>query len=75
MATTTETATVSIQSDVRALLDHAFSQDYIGSDAVRRNFLRFCRQRSSHGWLITHEHISCPFEFNKEGGNVVMSPS
>jgi ketosteroid isomerase-like protein len=32
-----------------------------------------CFQRSSQGWLITHEHISWPFEFNKEGGNVVMS--
>jgi ketosteroid isomerase-like protein len=32
-----------------------------------------CCQRSSHGWLITHEHISWPFEFNKKGGNVVMS--
>jgi ketosteroid isomerase-like protein len=100
-------------------------QGFIGSDAVRRNFLRWfteyegpigletrglniamsgdvafahmlhldkgnvhlakaglegawirstvCCQRSSHGWLITHEHISWPFEFNKKGGNVVMS--
>jgi ketosteroid isomerase-like protein len=100
---------------------------YIGSDAVRRNFLRWfdeyegpigletrdlkiatsgdiafahmlhidkgnkhfakagleeawlrstvCCRRSSHGWLITHEHISWPFEFNKEGGKVVMSPT
>jgi len=99
-------------------------QGFIGSDAVRRNFLRWfdeyegpigletrdldiavsedvafahmlhldkgnvhlskagleeawirstvCCRRSSHGWLITHEHISWPFEFNKEGGNVVM---
>jgi ketosteroid isomerase-like protein len=100
-------------------------QGLIGSDAVRRNFLRWfdeyegpigletrdltiamgedvasahmlhldkgnvhflkaglqeawvrstvCCQRSSHGWLITHEHISWPYEFNKTGGNVVMS--
>jgi ketosteroid isomerase-like protein len=100
-------------------------QGFIGTDAVRRNFLRWfdeyegpiglqtrdlniamsgdvafahmlhldkgnihlskaglremwvrstvCCQRSSQGWLITHEHISWPFEFNKEGGNVVMS--
>lgn len=99
-------------------------QGFIGTDAVRRNFLRWfgeyegligletcdlniavdgdvafahmlhidkgnihlaraglneawirstvCCQRSSHGWLITHEHISWPFEFNREGGNVVM---
>lgn len=99
-------------------------QGFIGTDAVRRNFLRWfdeyegpiglethdlniamsgdvafahmlqldkgnvhlaeagleeawvrstvCCQRSSHGWSITHEHISWPFEFNKEGGNVVM---
>jgi ketosteroid isomerase-like protein len=32
-----------------------------------------CCQRSTHGWLITHEHISWPFEFNKQGGNVVMT--
>ncbi|WP_119269331.1 YybH family protein [Taklimakanibacter deserti] len=31
-----------------------------------------CCQRSSRGWLITHEHVSWPFEFNKKGGNVVM---
>ena len=31
-----------------------------------------CCQRSDHGWLITHEHVSWPFEFNREGGNVVM---
>jgi ketosteroid isomerase-like protein len=99
-------------------------QGFIGTDAVRRNFLRWfdeydgpigletrdlnfsvsgdvafahmlhldkgnvhlakaglkeawlrstvCCQRSSQGWLITHEHISWPFEFNKQGGNVVM---
>jgi ketosteroid isomerase-like protein len=99
-------------------------QGFIGSDAVRRNFLRWfdeyegpigleardlniamsedvafahmlhldkgnvhlskagleeawirstvCCQRSSRGWLITHEHISWPFEFNKQGGTVVM---
>jgi ketosteroid isomerase-like protein len=32
-----------------------------------------CCQRSDGRWLITHEHISWPFEFNKEGGNVVMN--
>ncbi|WP_260696431.1 nuclear transport factor 2 family protein [Rhizobium laguerreae] len=32
-----------------------------------------CFQRSDQQWLITHEHISWPFEFNKQGGNVVMS--
>lgn len=32
-----------------------------------------CCQRSSQGWLITHEHISWPFEFNQKGGHVVMS--
>jgi ketosteroid isomerase-like protein len=100
-------------------------QGFVGSDAVRRNFLRWfdeyegpigletralniaasqdvafahmlhldkgnshlskagleeawirstvCCQWSGHEWLITHEHISWPFEFNKEGGNVVMS--
>jgi ketosteroid isomerase-like protein len=31
-----------------------------------------CCQRSGGGWLITHEHVSWPFEFNREGGNVVM---
>jgi ketosteroid isomerase-like protein len=100
-------------------------QGFIGSEAVRRNFLRWfdeyegaigletrgldiavggdaafahmlhldkgnvhlskaglaeawlrstvCLQRSENGWLITHEHISWPFEFNKQGGNAVMS--
>jgi ketosteroid isomerase-like protein len=100
-------------------------QGFIGSDAVRRNFLRWfdeyegpigletrdldialsgdvafahmlhldkgnthlskaglkeawvrstvCCRQSEQGWLITHEHISWPFEFNKDGGNVVMS--
>lgn len=97
-------------------------QGFIGTDSVRRNFLRWfdeydgpiqlethdlgiavsgdvafahmlhldkgnihlpkagawlrstvCCQRSSSTWLITHEHISWPVEFNKEGGNVVMS--
>ena len=32
-----------------------------------------CCQRARDGWLITHEHISWPFEFNKKGGNVVMT--
>jgi ketosteroid isomerase-like protein len=102
-------------------------QGFIGSDAVRRNFLRWfdeyegpigletrdldvaasedvafahmlhvdkgnvnfvraglreawirstvCCRRESRGWLITHEHISWPFEFNREGGNVVMNPA
>ena len=31
-----------------------------------------CCQRSDHDWLITHEHVSWPFEFNRESGNVVM---
>lgn len=100
-------------------------QGFVGTDAVRRNFLRWfdeypgpigletrdlmiamsgdvafahmlhldkgnvhlakaglkeawirstiCCERSGDGWLIRHEHISWPFEFNKEGGNVVMS--
>ncbi len=35
-----------------------------------------CWRRSSDGeWLITHEHISWPFEFNKEGGKLVMTPA
>ena len=25
-----------------------------------------CCQRSDDGWLITHEHVSWPFEFNRE---------
>jgi ketosteroid isomerase-like protein len=29
-----------------------------------------CCKRSNHGWLITHEHISLPFDFEK--GNVAM---
>lgn len=32
-----------------------------------------CCQRMSRRWLITHEHISWPFEFNKEGGKLVMT--
>ncbi|MGY3033525.1 ketosteroid isomerase-like protein [Bradyrhizobium sp. USDA 4354] len=100
-------------------------EGFIGSDAVRRNFLRWfdeyegpigletrdldialsenvafahmlhldkgnvhlskagleevwirstvCCQRSKRGWLIVHEHISWPFEFNQQGGNVVMN--
>lgn len=32
-----------------------------------------CCRRSGSGWLITHEHVSWPFEFNKQGGNVVMT--
>jgi ketosteroid isomerase-like protein len=30
-----------------------------------------CCQRSNHGWLITHEHISLPIDFRT--GNVVMN--
>lgn len=100
-------------------------QGFVGTDAVRRNFLRWfdeyegpigletraldiavsdnvafahmlhldkgnrhlaraglreawirstvCCRRSDAGWLITHEHVSWPFEFNKEGGRVVMT--
>lgn len=32
-----------------------------------------CCRRSDQGWLIAHEHISWPFEFNQQGGNVVMT--
>jgi ketosteroid isomerase-like protein len=32
-----------------------------------------CCRRSGDRWLITHEHVSWPFEFNKEGGKAVMS--
>lgn len=32
-----------------------------------------CCRRSEQGWRITHEHVSWPFAFNREGGNVVMS--
>ena len=32
-----------------------------------------CCRRSEQGWLITHEHVSWPFEFNKDGGNVIMT--
>lgn len=31
-----------------------------------------CRRKGSR-WLITHEHISWPFEFNKNGGKLVMT--
>jgi ketosteroid isomerase-like protein len=34
-----------------------------------------CCRRSNGEWLITHEHISWPFEFNKEGGKAVMTPA
>ncbi|MBV8684729.1 MAG: nuclear transport factor 2 family protein [Caulobacteraceae bacterium] len=34
-----------------------------------------CCQRSAGKWLIVHEHASWPFEFNKEGGGVVMTLS
>ena len=33
-----------------------------------------CCRRTNGEWLITHEHISWPFEFNKEGGRAVMTP-
>ena len=33
-----------------------------------------CSRRINGDWLITHEHISWPFEFNKEGGKPVMTP-
>lgn len=100
-------------------------EGFIGSDAVRRNFLRWfdeyegpvgletrdldiavsedvafahmlhldkgnvhlskagldeawirstvCCQRMGRRWLITHEHISWPFEFNKQGGKLIMT--
>lgn len=100
-------------------------QGFIGTDAVRRNFLRWfdeyegpigletrdlniamsgdvafahmlhldkgnihfakagleeawlrstvCCRRSDQGWLIMHEHVSWPVQFNQEGGNVVMT--
>jgi ketosteroid isomerase-like protein len=31
-----------------------------------------CRQINGE-WLITHEHISWPFEFNKDGGKLIMT--
>ena len=34
-----------------------------------------CLRRSPAGWLITHEHISWPFEFNTDGGKAVMTPA
>ncbi|MGV0743778.1 YybH family protein [Mycolicibacterium sp. XJ870] len=34
-----------------------------------------CCRRSDDGWQITHEHVSWPFEFNRQGGNVVMKPA
>jgi ketosteroid isomerase-like protein len=33
-----------------------------------------CCRRMNGEWLITHEHISWPFEFNKEGGRLIMTP-
>jgi ketosteroid isomerase-like protein len=34
-----------------------------------------CRRSPSSEWLITHEHISWPFEFNRKGGRPVMTPA
>jgi ketosteroid isomerase-like protein len=47
---------------------------HFGKAGIDEAWLRstVCCQRSGGGWLITHEHVSWPFEFNREGGNVVM---
>ena len=32
-----------------------------------------CCRQIDRDWLITHEHISWPFEFNKDGGKLIMT--